>query len=265
MLAFAANSILCRLALRNGHIDAATFTLVRVASGALMLWLLSRNITRKRTSSSDWIAAAALASYAAAFSFSYISLTAGTGALLLFTAVQATMIARGIFEGEHLRRMHVVGLSLAIGGLILLVLPGISRPPLRGALLMIAAGVAWGVYSLRGRSTSDPVGVTAGNFLRAVPLAAVLVFLLARHIHADISGVAWAIASGAIASGIGYAIWYAALRGLTANRAAAVQLSVPVIAALAGVIFLGEAVTIRQLIASSAVLGGIAIVVSHRG
>jgi drug/metabolite transporter (DMT)-like permease len=262
MIAFAANSVLCRMALKRTAIDPASFTLVRIASGALMLWVLCSLSGHK--SRGHWLSAAALLGYAAAFSFAYVSLPVGTGALLLFGAVQATMILRGLVAGERMNGPQVVGFVTAVAGLIILVLPGLAAPPLAGALLMAGAGVCWGIYSLRGRKSTDPLATTAGNFLRAVPFAVIVSLLFLRTTHVDMRGVVFAVLSGALASGLGYAIWYAALRGLTATRAAVVQLSVPVIAALGGVTILGERITVRLIISAFAVLGGIAIFVLER-
>lgn len=263
MLAFAANSLLCRLALQHTHIDPASFTLLRIGSGALMLWMLAAAGGKKKRSG-NWISALALLGYAAAFSFAYVSLPVGTGALLLFGAVQATMILRGLMAGERLNGLQLVGFALALVGLVILVLPGLSAPPLTGALLMAGAGACWGIYSLRGRRISDPMAATAGNFLRAVPFAVGMWLAFIRGVHLPTMGVVYAVLSGALASGLGYALWYAALRGLTATRAAVVQLSVPVLAAAAGVGFLGERITIRLLVSSVAVLGGIALFVLER-
>jgi drug/metabolite transporter (DMT)-like permease len=202
--------------------------------------------------------------YAAAFSFAYVSLPAATGALLLFGAVQATMIGHGMWAGERLLGPQLVGLVLALAGLVSLLLPGLSAPPLSGSLLMLGAGVAWGVYSLRGRGASDPTRVTAGNFLRAVPLAAALSGLMHGGASLDSAGVWYAVASGALASGIGYAMWYSVVPALKAINAAIVQLGVPVIAALGGVAFLDEPVTLRLVLASVAVLGGIALVILEK-
>ena len=262
MIAFAGNSLLCRAALIHSGIDAASFTTIRLIAGALTLWLIV-NMRRSQTSGS-WPSAFALFAYAACFSFAYIHLTAATGALLLFGAVQASMIGYGLYKGERLRAQQMLGLLCALGGLVGLVLPGLSAPPLMNAALMIAAGVAWGIYSLRGRSAGDATAVTAGNFLRAVPFALVLSLVTLNTASIDLAGTAYAIASGTIASGMGYAIWYAALRGLTATTAATVQLSVPVIAALGGILLLGETLTLRLLIASIAILGGIALVVLQK-
>ena len=229
-----------------------------------MLWLLVRLRRGPRAGSGSWLSALTLFAYAAGFSFAYVSLPASTGALLLFGAVQATMIGQGIWAGERLSRWQLTGLALALGGLIGLLLPGLSAPPVTGSLLMLSAGVAWGVYSLRGRGRGDPLRVTAGNFLRAVPVALVLSFLMRGSVSPDRAGFIYAVLSGALASGLGYAIWYTALPALKATSAATVQLSVPVLAALGGVAFLGESVTLRLALASAAILGGIAMVVREK-
>lgn len=264
LTAFAGNSLLCRIALEQTDIDAATFTSVRLVSGALALWVIVQLRGRAAWASGNWGSAVALFAYAAAFSFAYVTLPAATGALLLFGAVQATMIGHGLWAGERLRTAQVAGVLLALGGLVGLLLPGLSAPPLAGALLMLAAGVAWGVYSLRGKRGGDPTGVTAGNFLRAVPFAVALSVFMQGSAMLDVVGFWYAVASGALASGVGYAIWYAVLPALKATQAATVQLSVPVIAALGGIAFLGEAVSPRLLLASAAILGGIALVVLER-
>jgi drug/metabolite transporter (DMT)-like permease len=265
MIAFAGNSLLCREALRNTRIDAASFTTIRLVSGAIALWLIVRFRDSNSVSAGNWLSAFALFAYAAAFSFAYITLSAGTGALLLFGAVQATMIGWGLWRGERFDARQVIGLLLAFGGLIGLVLPGVSAPSPQGSLLMLAAGFAWGVYSLRGRGSGDATRTTAGNFLRAVPFALVLSAATLPWLSLDAHGVVHAIASGALTSGVGYAIWYTALKGLKATHAATVQLSVPVIAALGGVALLGEHVSLRLLLAAVAILGGIALVVLRRG
>lgn len=264
MLAFAANSVLCRAALKDTGIDAASFTAVRLASGALTLWLIVAMRNGRATAEGNWASAVALFAYAAPFSYAYVSLSAGAGALLLFGAVQATMILWGWWRGERLDARQITGLALALGGLTYLMLPGITAPPLGGALLMIAAGIAWGVYSLRGRGAARPLVATAGNFLRAAPLGIALGVLALPWLQFDAAGMGYAIASGAFASGVGYAIWYAALPGLRAASAATVQLSVPVIVALGGVVLLGEPITLRLALASIAILGGIALVIMAR-
>ena len=261
MIAFAGNSLLCRIALRDTGIDAASFTTIRLVSGAVVLWLVVRAKHSGSTGSGNWLSALALFAYAAGFSFAYLSLAAGTGALLLFGAVQATMIGYGIRSGESLRRLQVAGLALASGGLVGLLLPGLSAPPLHGSLLMLGAGIAWGVYSLRGKGAGDPTRVTAGNFLRAAPIAAALSVFMLDSAALDGAGIGYAIASGALTSGLGYAIWYTVLPALKATHAATIQLSVPAIAAAGGILFLGEPVTLRLVLASAAILGGIAMVI----
>ena len=264
MTAFAGNSLLCRLALRHTSIDAASFTFIRIVSGAVALWLIVRVRGRSLEKAGSWISAAALFAYAAGFSFAYLSLPAGTGALLLFGAVQATMIIWALRSGELLSVRQRIGLALAMTGLVALVFPGLSAPPLGGSILMFGAGIAWGVYSLRGKKSGDPVSATAANFLRAVPMAAVLSLSFLPWANLDRAGTGYAIVSGAIASGVGYAIWYTALPSLRGASAASVQLIVPVLAAAGGILFLGEAITLRFLVASVAVLGGIALVVIDR-
>jgi drug/metabolite transporter (DMT)-like permease len=265
MIAFAGNSLLCRVALRHTHIDAASFTMVRLVSGAVVLGLIVGLRGGRRPSAGNWPSALALFAYAAGFSFAYVSLPTATGALLLFGAVQITMIGRGLWAGERLRAVQAAGCLLAFGGLVGLLLPGLSAPPLGGAVLMLGAGCAWGMYSLRGKGALDPVAVTAGNFLRAVPMALVVGAFMFKDLSPDRTGVAYAVASGALASGIGYAIWYSALPALKATTAATVQLSVPLIAAIGGIVFLAEPVTLRLALASVAVLGGIALVIVRGG
>jgi drug/metabolite transporter (DMT)-like permease len=264
MMAFACNSLLCRVALRHTSIDAASFATVRLASGAAMLWLVARMSHGAHAGRGNWLSALVLFVYAAGFSFAYVSLPASTGALLLFGAVQATMIGHGMWTGERLLRSQIAGLVLALGGLVGLLSPGLSAPPLLGSLLMLSAGVAWGIYSLRGRGAGDPIKVTAGNFLRAVPIAAGVSILAHEGASLDGAGLWCAISSGALASGVGYAIWYTVLPALKATNAATVQLSVPVIAALGGIAFLGESASLRFVLASVAILGGIALVILER-
>jgi drug/metabolite transporter (DMT)-like permease len=260
MLAFAGNSLLCRIALRETSIDAASFTTIRLFSGALALGLLVRVRSGLGARGGNWPSALALFAYAAGFSFAYLSLPTASGALLLFGAVQATMIGHGLRKGERLHHVQMVGLILALGGLIGLLLPGLSAPPLLGSILMLGAGVSWGVYSLRGRGSGDPTAVTAGNFVRAAPLALALSLLSLRELSLDQTGVWLALASGALSSGVGYAIWYAALPSLKATHAATVQLSVPVLATLGGAVVLAEPITLRIVWTSLAILGGIALV-----
>ena len=268
MIAFAGNSLLCRLALKQTGIDAASFTAMRIVSGALVLWLILRLRGGKSVDAGNWPSAFALFAYAAGFSFAYMSLPAATGALLLFGAVQATMIGFGLWSGERLGWRQWLGLVCAFAGLASLLLPGLSEqvaaPTLLGSALMLVAGISWGIYSLRGRGTGDATAMTAGNFLRAVPMALLLSVATIRWASLDSLGVCYAIASGAVASGVGYAVWYTALRSLQATIAATVQLSVPVIAAVGGIIFLGEAISLNLLLAAAAILGGIALVIMNR-
>ncbi|MDB5744598.1 MAG: protein of unknown function transrane [Polaromonas sp.] len=266
MAAFAGNSLLCRMALKETGIDAASFTAIRLASGALVLWAVARSTRGAQAGQGNWLSALALFAYAACFSFAYVSLPTGTGALLLFGAVQALMIGYGIWSGERLRPLQLAGLALAFGGLAGLLLPGVSAPPLAGSVLMLLAGMSWGVYSLRGKGAGDPTRVTAGNFLRAAPLALGLglAMLLFRGASLDAAGLWLAVASGALTSGIGYAVWYTVVPALKATTAASVQLSVPVLAALGGIAFLGEQLTLRLVLASLAILGGIALVVLQK-
>lgn len=264
LLAFAGNSLLCRIALGPVGMDAASFTAIRLLSGAAMLGLMLRVHGVPGIGDGNWPSALALFTYAAAFSFAYLSLTAATGALILFGAVQASMIGHGLWKGERFSALQWLGLSLALAGLLGLLLPGFSAPPLAGALLMLAAGVAWAVYSLRGRGMGNPIIVTAGNFLRAAPLGLLLVLLFNADLSVDATGIACAVASGALASGLGYAVWYAVLPSLPATHAATAQLCVPVIVALGGIAFLGESPSLRLVLAAIAILGGIALVMGSR-
>jgi len=265
MVAFASNSLLCRLALQHAAIDAASFSSIRLVSGAVVLAVLARATAgRAPPARADWAAATMLFLYVAFFSFAYLTLSAGTGALILFGAVQLTMLAAGLRAGERFDALGWAGFALAAGGLVYLVSPGVTAPTPLGAALMTVAGVAWGVYSLRGRGLDNPLAATAGTFLRAAPMALALSVLLYGRAHASPAGILLALASGALTSGIGYVIWYAALKGLSAIRAAAVQLSVPPIAAFGAVLFLAEPLTPRLAAASAAILGGIALVLASR-
>ena len=265
MIAFAANSVLCRLALGAGHIDAASFASVRVISGAIALAAIVFYRSNGRIErDANWRSALALFVYMVFFSFAYLSLGAGTGALILFAAVQLTMFIVALRSGEKFSPLSWLGLFLAIGGLVYLVSPGVTAPEPVGAVLMTIAGIAWGVYSLLGRQVADPSRATAWNFLLSVPLVMITSLLFMQQFHATTTGVALAVISGVVASGIGYVIWYAALRGLATTSAATVQLSVPIIAAIGGVLLLAEGVTLRLGIASAATLGGVAIVLLQR-
>ena len=264
MVAFAGNSLLCRLALKQTAIDAASFTGIRMVAATLVLWLIVLGRNRNVAPEGNWLSAWALFAYAALFSFAYIDLPAAAGALILFGSVQTTMIGYGFLSGERLRGKQVVGLMMALCGLGGLMLPGVSAPPLFSSVLMVGAGFAWGIYSLRGRGVGDPTKVTAGNFLRTVPMTAALSLVMSRGTVLDLPGVIYAILSGGLTSGIGYAIWYAALPNLRASQAATVQLSVPVIAALGGVLLIGELLTLRLVLASATILFGIALVVLEK-
>jgi drug/metabolite transporter (DMT)-like permease len=267
MVAFAANSLLCRAALGGGHADAATFTALRILGGAVALGLLARiRGAPAPPSRFAWGSAVALFVYAAGFSLAYTRIPAGVGALLLFAAVQLTMIGAGLARGERPRPREWVGLALSLAGLFHLTRPGLGRPDLRGVGLMLVAGVAWGLYSLRGRGHGDAVAVNAASFARALPLSLAIgaAAALLGSTRLSPAGLWLALASGAIASGLGYAVWYAALRGLTATRAAIVQLSAPPLAAAGAVVFLDESFSLRLLLASVLILGGIALaVIAH--
>ena len=264
MLAFASNSLLCRIALRDTSIDAASFTSIRLASGALVLWVLLRSRGRQPLAAGSWPMAAMLFAYAVCFSFAYRDLTAATGALLLFGAVQLTMTAYGLFSGERLRGLRLVGVLVAIAGLLWLLLPGLSAPPALAAGLMLASGIAWGIYSLLGRGAGDPTAATGGNFIRAVPFAAIVSLAVATQASPDPTGLFYAVLSGAVTSGLGYVLWYAALPALSATSAATIQLCVPAIAALGGAVLLAEPITARLLFASAAILGGIALTIAKK-
>lgn len=265
MTAFAANSVLCRMALAPASIDPASFTSLRMLSGAVTLWLLARVMGgRSAAGGGSWEGAAYLFLYAITFSFAYLSLSAGTGALLLFGSVQITMILWALKTGERPHPGRWIGMAVAVAGFIYLVLPGITAPSPVGAALMTTAGIAWGFYSLRRVPGSDPLAETAGNFLRAVPMAAVVSLVFVTQAGAGPRGIMLAIASGAVASGLGYVVWFAALRGLTASSAAVVQISVAPIAALGGVLFLGETIGARLGIASLLILGGITLALVSR-
>ena len=266
MIAFAGNSILCRFALRETAIDAASFTALRLISGALVLWLLLSLRGTSGRHQGSWPSALALFAYAALFSYAYLDLAAGTGALIMFGAVQGTMIGYGLMKGERLRALQWLGLLVAVAGLVGLVLPGLSSPPLLAATLMAGAGIAWGVYSIRGKGKAHPALASAGNFLLTLPLTLLLALLaaLGPGLSVDAAGLGYALVSGGLASAVGYLIWYSVLPHISATNAATVQLSAPVIAALGGVVLLSEPLSLRLLLASTAILGGIALVIRQR-
>jgi drug/metabolite transporter (DMT)-like permease len=265
LVAFAANNVLCRLALGRGAVDAATFSTVRLATGAATLVAIDA-LRRGRgfRLGGSWTSAVILFLYAVPFSFAYLSLTAGTGALVLFGTVQITMMGGALAGRERPRPQQWAGLAVAIAGLVYLVLPGLSAPHPVGAALMATAGIGWGLYSLRGRGASNPLANTAGNFTRAVPLVLLVSLATASRAHAEPAGLLLAAATGILASGCGYVIWYAALRHLTATRAAVVQLAVPVLAGLGGVLFLSETISPRLVVSALLVLGGIASALTGR-
>jgi len=265
LTAFAANSILCRLALGQHNIDPASFTLIRLASGAVVLWLIvSIRHGRAAVTHGTWYAAGLLFVYAVAFSFAYLTLSAGTGALILFAGVQMTMMSAGLQAGEHMQTRGWLGTVLAIGGLCYLLWPGVSAPSPVGAALMATAGIAWGLYSLQGRRSTDATATTMGNFVRATPFAMLSSLLTIAHLHVEAAGVALALLSGMVTSGIGYVIWYAVLPALGATRGATVQLVVPVLTALGGVVLLSEALTVRLVLASTMIVVGIGMVLWHQ-
>ena len=261
LIAFAANSIICRMALGNSTIDPASFALFRLVSGAVVLWLIAKASPGGSSSKhpGSWWSAAMLFLYAAAFSFAYVSLKAGVGALILFGSVQVSMITVGLIKGERPPVFAWCGLIIALAGLVYLVFPGLEAPSFSGAALMALAGFAWGVYSLRGMGTTDPVAVTGGNFIRSVPMTLVVSLIMLSSLKLSMEGVLLAALSGGLTSGIGYVVWYAALRNLSATRAAMLQLLVPIIAAVAGVLLLSEPVTTRLVLAGILIIGGVGL------
>ncbi len=283
LVAFAFNSILCRLALRGEEADAVGFTSVRLVSGAVALSVISylcggllvskgltSNVsvkpllTRGLVQYGSWPSAFFLFAYAICFSFAYLGLTAGTGSLILFGSVQMTMIAVAIFKGERPPALEWLGLVIAISGLVYLVFPGLASPPLNNSLLMAAAGASWGFYTLRGKSSSDPLADTTGNFVRSVPMIAIAAIPYLSKIQLSTRGIMLAVLSGAITSGVGYTVWYAALKFHTSTRAAVLQLAVPIIAATIGIIFLAEVANARLFIAAALILGGIGLTIFGR-
>ena len=265
LVAFAANSILCRLALGSASIDAASFSAIRLLSGAVVLMLLSRAAGRRTLETQgSWKSGAALSLYAITFSCAYVLLSTGTGALILFGSVQATMIISGLISGERPTTMGWLGLLIALSGLIYLVFPGVSAPSLPGAALMISAGFFWGVYSLQSRGAGDPIRITTGNFIRSVPIALAASVILLPLLHLSVKGVLIAALSGGIASGLGYVVWYTALRGMTSTLAATVQLVVPLLAATGGVLFLSESVSARLVLSGLWILGGVGLAIVGR-
>lgn len=266
LVCFAFNSILCRLALKSDEIDAPSFTAIRLISGAVILFLIFSFFGKKNaeTKQGNWLSAFLLFAYAICFSFAYLGLTTATGALILFGSVQLTMIIFALVNGERPQISEWFGLVLAFSGLIYLVFPGLESPPIFNTILMMTAGISWGFYTLRGKGTTNPLADTAGNFMRSVPFVVLVALPFLAQIHLSTKGILLAVLSGAIASGIGYSVWYAALKFHTAARAAVLQLAVPAIAALGGVILLAESVSMRLILASCLILGGIGLVILGR-
>lgn len=262
MLAFAANSVLARLALADGAIDAASYTGIRLIAGAALLYILlmwGPGTGGARRVGGSWRGAAALFGYAILFSVAYLMLGAGLGALILFTSVQMSMLGWAVFKGDRPGVIEWIGIGLAIVSLAYLVSPGLAAPHPLGAVLMALAGASWAIYSLIGRGSQSALADTTGNFVRCLPIAIVLAGFGFVTMPVAPGGVAYAVASGAIASGLGYAIWYLALPSLSRVQASTVQLTVPAIAAAGGVLFIGEPITLRLAIASIGILGGVAI------
>ena len=263
LIAFAANSVLCRLALGNGAIDASSFTGIRLLAGAIALFtILSIKGSNKGASSKgSWTASLSLFLYAITFSYAYLSVDTGTGALILFGSVQITMIMLSLISGTRLHLIEWSGVILAFTGFIYLILPNITTPSITGFILMTVSGVSWGIYTLKGRSSKNPLMDTTYNFLRTIPFIALLAVFTLQNMNYSTEGIVLALISGAITSGAGYTIWYIALGGLSSTQAAVIQLSVPVIAAIGGVIFVSEVITMRLVISAAIVLSGILMVV----
>ncbi|TND01431.1 MAG: hypothetical protein FD120_2604 [Gammaproteobacteria bacterium] len=266
LVAFAANSVLCRMALGDDTIDAVSFTVVRLLSGMVMLVIILKIVGHQGSASTkgSWLSALMLFLYAVAFSYAYISLDTATGALVLFGAVQITMVVVSVMTGTRLHVSEWFGLLIAFAGFVYLMLPGVTAPSFGGFILMTVAGMAWGVYTLRGRGSAYPLSDTAFNFARTAPLVVVLALIAIPTVQLSSQGIILAVLSGAVASGVGYTVWYMALSGLTATEAAVVQLSVPVIAAIGGVVLVSEAITVRLAVAGIMILGGILAVISGR-
>jgi drug/metabolite transporter (DMT)-like permease len=270
LIAFAANSVLCRLALGESAIDASTFTIVRLLAGAIVLTVImsiSKIKSNSNTNSStkgSWPASIALFIYGLTFSFAYVTLDTATGALILFGSVQIAMILMSIFSGNRLHISEWFGMAIAFTGFVYLILPGVTTPSVIGFLLMTVSGIAWGIYTLKGRGSKNPIMDTAFNFLRTMPFVIILAIVTFKYAHYSSEGILLAVLSGSIASGIGYMIWYSALSGLSVTQAAVLQLLVPVIAAVGGIIFVSESISFRLTVSSAMILGGILMVVLGR-
>lgn len=264
LVAFAANSILCRMALRTASIDPATFTSIRFLAGAIVLCLILLLSSKRLSLRGHWVSAGVLNAYAVGFSFSYINLTAGTGALLLFGAAQIIMIGAGFLAGERVNKFMAVGWLVAVAGIIILTAPSVSAPPLLASAEMLTAGIFWGWFSLRGRGSKDPIIENAGIFVCSVPIALSVNLAHLAPVATTTHGILLAALSGSIASGLGYAAWYTALPKLKAITAANLQLAVPALAALGGALLFGEAITLRLLVSAAMVLGGVALATASR-
>ncbi|PKH06039.1 DMT family transporter [Moritella sp. Urea-trap-13] len=266
LIAFAANSVLCRLALGNGAIDASSFTVIRLLSGAIALFIILsiRGSNKGVSSKGSWTAGFILFLYAITFSYAYLSVDTGTGALILFGAVQITMILLSLISGTRLHISEWAGVIVAFTGFIYLILPSITTPSVNGFILMTVSGISWGIYTLKGRSSKNPLMDTTYNFLRTIPFVTLLAFVTQQNLNYSSEGIMLALLSGAITSGVGYTIWYIALAGLSSTQAAVIQLSVPVIAAIGGVIFVSEIITTRLIISAAIVIGGILMVISGK-
>ncbi|BFM07926.1 DMT family transporter [Halioxenophilus aromaticivorans] len=266
LIAFAGNSILCRLALGGEAIDAGTFTIVRLISGIAVLLLIHRLLTtdNQPKSSGSWKSAVMLFVYALGFSYAYVQMDTGTGALILFAAVQLTMITVSLLQGNRLTRLEALGAIIAFIGFVYLMLPGVTAPPMGSFFMMLAAGIAWGLYTLAGKGSTNPIQDTTFNFVRTLPLVLVLLLVTFSYSQLSTKGFILAVVSGGLASGVGYAVWYVALTGLSAIQAAVLQLLVPLLAALGGVLFADEIITSRLAVATGLILGGIGVVIGGR-
>lgn len=263
LIAFAANSVLCRLALGNGTLDASSFTGIRLLSGAFTLFIIIslKGGSKEASSKGSWTAGLVLFLYAITFSYAYLSVDTGTGALILFGSVQITMIMLSLVSGTRLHLIEWSGVIIAFTGFIYLILPDITTPSVNGFILMTVSGISWGIYTLKGRSSKNPLMDTTYNFLRTIPFVALLAIFTMQNMNYSSEGIILALISGAITSGVGYTIWYIALGGLSSTQAAVLQLSVPVIAAIGGVLFVSEEITTRLIISAVIVLSGILMVV----
>jgi drug/metabolite transporter (DMT)-like permease len=262
LMLFAGNSFLCRVALNSGSIDAISFSALRIGSGALILQLLMtwRGKAGPSKRGGNWVSAAMLFLYAICFSIAYATIPIGVGAMILFGSMQLTMMISALRHGERPQRLAWLGHIMALAGFVMLVKPGFAAPDWKSMLLMAAAGAAWGVYTLRGRHGNDPLTETAGNFLHAAPMAALVLLFTADDLQVTTSGVWLAIFSGALGTGLGYVIWYAALKGLTATSASVVQMLVPLLVAVSGAVFLGEQVSSRLFLSGALIVAGISMV-----